>query len=307
MKARAGRIIGITSIVGVTGNPGQTNYAASKAGLIGFTKALAKYDSRVIALDGKTIKGFLTQDGYPLHILTAFCTQNRMSLGEETLTKKENEITAIPKLLDLISIKDCIITSDAMGCQRAIAKKIQEQQADYVLQVKGNQKTLLEHLKDSFQVKKVIATAVNTDCGHGRVEVRKCSVITDLEFVEHAHKWEGLQTIVKIESAIHFKKTKTETNNTRFYISSLPADAALLNNSIRSHWAIENNLHWNLDVIFKEDHQEKRNQTAIENANLIAKFAITMLDQEKTYPKSKNRKRQKAFGNDTYRELILKV
>lgn len=275
--------------------------------LIDFTKALAKYDSRVIALDGKTIKGFLTEDGYPLHILTAFCTSNKMSLGEESVAGKENEIVAIPRLLDLICIKNCIITIDAMGCQTAIAKKIREKEADYILQVKGNQKVLLENLEDSFAIKKVVTTDVNIDCGHGRVEVRKCSVITDLEFVDDAHKWKDLQTIIKIESAVHYKKTKKETTSTRYYISSLSADAGLLNNSIRSHWAIENNLHWNLDVIFKEDHQDKRNQTAIENSNLIAKFAITMLDQEKTHTKSKNRKRQKAFASDTYRELILQV
>lgn len=275
--------------------------------LIEFTKALAKYDSRVIALDGKTIKGFVAQDGYPLHILTAFCTRNKMSLGEETVAGKENEIVAIPRLLDLICIKNCIVTIDAMGCQTSIAKKIREKEADYILQVKGNQKKLLENLEDSFTVKNVIAEDVNMDCGHGRVEVRKCSVINDLEFVEDVDKWKDLQTIIKIESSTHFKKTKIDTTSTRYYISSLPADAGILNNSIRSHWAIENNLHWNLDVIFKEDHQNKRNQTAIENSNLIAKFAITMLDQEKTCSKSKNRKRQKAFASDTYRELILQV
>jgi predicted transposase YbfD/YdcC len=142
---------------------------------------------------------------------------------------------------------------------------------------------------------------------NGRVEVLKCSVIRDLEFIDKAAKWKDLQIVVKIASKIYCKKTKIETTNSRYYISSLTADAGLLNESIRSHWTIENNLHWNLDVIFKEDHQEKRNQTAIENSNLIAKFAITMLDQEKTYPKSKNRKRLKAFANNTYRELIMKV
>jgi predicted transposase YbfD/YdcC len=249
----------------------------------------------------------LTKDGFALHILTAFCVNNKMSLGQETVAGKENEITAIPRLLELICVKNCIITIDAMGCQTAIAKNIRENEADYILQVKANQKMLLENIEDSFLVKKVVATAVNSDCGHGRTEVRKCSVITDLEFLDQASKWKDLQTIIKIESAVHFKKTKKETTNTRFYISSLPADAELLNQSIRSHWAIENNLHWNLDVIFKENNQEKRNQRAIENSNLIAKFAITMLDQEKTYLKSKNRKRQKAFGDNAYRELIMKV
>jgi predicted transposase YbfD/YdcC len=121
-----------------------------------------------------------------------------------------------------------------MGCQTAIAKKIRENEADYILQVKGNQKILLENLEDPFAVKKVVATDVNIDCGHGRVALRrKCSTITDLEFVRHADKWKDLQTIIKIESAVHFKKTKINTTITRLYISSLPADALLLNHSIR--------------------------------------------------------------------------
>jgi predicted transposase YbfD/YdcC len=275
--------------------------------LITFTESLANHDTRVIALDGKTIKGFITKEGYPLHILTAFCTKNRMSLGEETVAGKENEIVAIPRLLDLICIKNSIITIDAMGCQTEIAKKIREQEADYILQVKNNQKTLLENIEDSFAIKKVVDIDTTEDCGHGRVEVRKCSVITDLEFIDNAHKWKDLTTIVKIESKIYFKKIEKETTSTRYYITSLPADAGLLNESIRDHWTIENNLHWNLDVIFREDNQAKRNQTAIENANLIAKLVNTMLDQEKTFPKSKNRKRLKAFADNTYRELILKV
>lgn len=275
--------------------------------LIEFTKTLSKIDSRVVALDGKTVKGYLTDDGFPLHILTAFCANNKMSLGEETVAGKENEIVAIPRLLDLICVKNCIITIDAMGCQSTIATKIREQEADYILQVKANQKSLLENVEDSFLVKKIVATHTQEDCGHGRVELRKCSIISDLEFIDDQGKWKDLQTIIKIESSVYFKSTKKETISQRYYISSLPADAELINHSIRSHWTIENNLHWNLDVIFKEDNQAKRNTIAIENSNLIAKFAITMLDQEKTFPKSKNLKRQKAFGNEAYRELIMQV
>jgi predicted transposase YbfD/YdcC len=172
---------------------------------------------------------------------------------------------------------------------------------------KKQSKTLLENIEDSFSVKKIDSTHTTEDCGHGRVEVRQCDLITDLEFIEDARKWKDLQSIVRIKSTIYSKKTKVETTNARYYISSLLADAELLNSSIRSHWAIENNLHWNLDVIFKEDNQAKRNQTAIENSNLIAKIAISLLDSEQTLKKAKNRKRQKAFADDTYRELILKV
>lgn len=275
--------------------------------LIQFTESLAEQDTKVIAIDGKTVKGFLNQEGYPMHILTAFCANNRMSLGQESVDGKENEIVAIPRLLELVCVKNSIVTIDAMGCQTEIATKIRKQEAEYVLQVKNNQKTLLENIEDSFSVKKTTDIDITEDCGHGRVEVRKCSVVSDLEFIENAHKWKDLKTIVRIESKTYFKKTAKEILGTRYYISSLPANAKLLNESIRSHWSIENNLHWNLDVIFKEDNQAKRNQTAIENANLIAKLAMVMLEQEKTFPKSKNRKRLKAFANNTYRELILKV
>lgn len=275
--------------------------------LIFFTESIAKYDTKVIALDGKSVKGFTTKDGYPLHILTAFCTQNKMSLGQEIVEGKENEIVAIPRLLELVCIKNAIVTIDAMGCQTAIAKKIRDQEGDYILQVKSNQKTLLENIEDSFAVKKSDSTHTSEDCGHGRVEVRQCDLITDLEFIEGARKWKDIKSIVRIKSTVYSKKTKVETTNSRYYISSLLADAQLLNHSIRSHWAIENNLHWNLDVIFKEDNQAKRNQTAIENSNLIAKIAISLLDCEQTLKKAKNRKRQKAFADDTYRELILKV
>ncbi len=134
-----------------------------------------------------------------------------MSLVEETVAGKENEITAIPRLLDLICIKNSIITIDAMGCQTEIAKKIRKQEADYILQVKNNQKTLLENIEDSFAVKKAVEIDTTEDCGHGRVKVRKCSVISDLEFIDNAHKWKDLAVIVKIESKTYFKKTEKET------------------------------------------------------------------------------------------------
>ena len=177
----------------------------------------------------------------------------------------------------------------------------------YILQVKANQKNLLENIKDSFQVKRIVQIDINEDCGHGRVEVRKCSVITDLEFIDNAHKWTDLQTIIRIETEIYNKKTKKTTNNTRYYISFLPKDAKLINKFIRTHWTIENNLHWSLDIVLKEDNQAKRNNISKENYNLIAKFALYLLEQEETLKKSKPNKRFRASINDGYREIILGV
>ena len=121
-----------------------------------------------------------------MHILTAFCSQNKMSLGQEIVQGKENEITIIPRLLEHICIKNAIVTIDIMGCQRTEAKKIREQEGDYVLQVKNNQKTLFENIEDSFLVKKINSTHITEDCGHGRFEVRQCDLITDLEFIEES-------------------------------------------------------------------------------------------------------------------------
>jgi len=138
--------------------------------LIYFMKELKKLDFDLVSLDEKTVRGFLDKDGYPLHILTSFCNKNQMTLGEETVQGKENEIVAIPRLLKLLCLEGCLVSVDAMGCQTKIAEQIIEQKADYLLQVKSNQKGLLEDIEDSFKILKPIETFVTEDVGHGRVE-----------------------------------------------------------------------------------------------------------------------------------------
>lgn len=203
-------------------------------------------------------------------------------------------------------IKNCIITIDATGCQTAIAEKIIEQGADYILQVKGNQKHLLEEIEDSFLLKKPAETQIGEEVDRGRVETRKCFLISDLELIEQREKWRALRTIIKVESEVYIKKTRKTVRSTRYYISSLVIGNEDFNLHIRSHWSIES-MHWNLDVIFKEDHQAKRNARAIENTNILNKLANTLLEQEKTFKKSKPRKRMKAFIDSTYREKILQI
>ncbi len=262
----------------------------------------------VISLDGKTVRGIGSRvRKYPIHIVSAFCSKNHLSLAQETVNKKENEIVAIPRLLELITIKGCIITIDAMGCQKKIAAKIREREANYLLQVKGNQSDLKEQIIKIFNRKTSRSTAVMYECDHGRIEKRTCQTINDLTFLDGKEHWKDLKTIVRIESYREYKKTGKSSNTFRYYISSLPMDAELINKSVRSHWAIENNLHWNLDVIFKEDYQLKRKGDSVENFNMITKVALALLDNEKSTKKSKPTKRFKASLDDSYKELIMNL
>ncbi len=272
--------------------------------MIQFMKGLKTLDSDLISLDGKTVRGFLDEKDYPLHILTAFCNKNRMTLGEEIIQGKENEMVAIPRLLQLLCLTGCLVSIDAIGCQTKIAEQIVQQGGDYLLQVKANQKELLEDIEDSFRVVKPLETAIMEDVGHGRAEIRKCSIIDDLGLIEQKNSWKNLQTLIKIESEIYHKKTGETTRSKRFYISSKITTACAFNSYVRGHWEIEA-LHWSLDVIFNEDFQAKRNKNGIINFNTLSKCAISLLTEEKTFPKSKPLKQQRAFAQREYRELIL--
>ncbi len=265
-------------------------------------------DNRVVGIDGKTIRGMVSNFGdSKLHIVSAFCAKNGLSLGQIKVDDKSNEITAIPELLDLIAIKGCIITIDAMGCQKEIAKKIIEKEADYILMVKENQAELKEQVEKVFRIQKSEISDVEEDFGHGRIEKRTCEVIKKLDFLDTKENWKGLQCIIKITSERTIKKTDVYSCETRFYISSLDKNAQLINNSIRSHWAVENNLHWSLDVVMKEDGQRNYIGNAAENMNMMKKIALGMLTNEKSIKSSKARKMKKALMNEDYRELVLKV
>lgn len=273
-----------------------------------FTQRLAQKDSRVVAIDGKTVRGVASQFGEsPLHIVSAFCTQNRLTLGQETVNEKSNEITAIPTLIDLLDLKNAVITIDAMGCQKKIAEKIIEKQGHYILQVKDNQKELKSQIENIFINQIVSNESITRDSGHGRMEKRTCRVIDNLTFLDSKEDWVGIKTIVQIESEVYQKKTEKKSESTRYYISSLEANSKQMMDDIRSHWAIENNLHWNLDVIFKEDFALKRKGNSSQNFNMITKLALGLIEAEKTKKKSKPIKRLIASIDDSYRELILNL
>jgi predicted transposase YbfD/YdcC len=262
----------------------------------------------VVAIDGKTIRGAASKGNkFPLHIVTAFCTKNRLSLGQQSVIEKSNELTAIPTLLDLLNLDGCTVTIDAIACQQNIAEKIIEKNADYILQVKNNQQYLKDNIEDFFNSKMDRKIDQTLTLGHGRIEKRRCEVISNLEDFTGLENWKNLQSIVRIYSERTIKNTGEKSTEFRYYITSIKDDPKRLNEAIRSHWAIENNLHWNLDVIFKEDGQLKRSGNAAENFNIINKAALGLLDNEKSTKHFKPMKRFKAAHSDEYRELILKV
>jgi Transposase len=203
----------------------------------------------VVCIDGKTMRGTRESDSKrAVHIISAWSNANQLSLGQVKVDEKSNEITAIPKLLDVLVLKGCFVTIDAMGCQKEIAKKIIEKEADYILALKGNQGCLEEDAERTIRFIKPSEEWTEEDFGHGRIEARKCSLYTDLSFIEQAKSWDKLSAVVKIETTRYIKSTGKEEKETRLYITSSNAGAETIGKNIRWHWGIENNLHWQLDA-----------------------------------------------------------
>ncbi len=263
----------------------------------------------VISIDGKTICKSNDKNAFKsaFHVVSAYASENRICLGQKVVNAKSNEITAIPELLELLEIKGCIVTIDAMGCQKQIAKSIIEKDADYLLMVKGNQKELQEQIKKLFEIGIVSSSDTHIDSGHGRVETRSCDIITDLKFLDVKEDWMNLNSVIRVKSERHNKSTNTTSNETRYYISSLNKAAKAINIDIRNHWTIENNLHWSLDVLFKEDASLKKKDNSAINYNIMLKLALAMLERENSKKRSKPAKRLAAALNDKYREKILNL
>ena len=243
-------------------------------------------------------------------MISAWAAQQEIVLGQLKVGSKSNEITAIPKLLELLDISGCIVTIDAMGCQKKIAEAIIEKEADYVLALKGNQSSLNTtvekffhyHKSQNFKTKYEFDIAEETDGGHGRIENRKCYTSSDITWLKYDHNWAGLKTVIMIESTrIIGDITTTEQ---RFYISSLKADAAKLNTIIRSRWGVEHKLHWCLDVIFNEDQSRVRKDNGAENFAILRRIALNILRKHKSKG-SLNVKRHIAGWNDDYMASLL--
>jgi len=272
-------------------------------------------EQEVICLDGKTVCNSEDKTNHKkaIHMVSALATKYGLVLGQRKCYEKSNEITAIPALLKLLLVKGSIITIDAMGCQKKIAKTIRGKQADYILAVKGNQGNLYKEITDLFAKVKEPTFAsyihqrdIQLDKDHGRIENRECTTIENLDWLFEIHQWEDVKSISKITSTV-FRGGK-ETAEERYYISSLPGNAALINRVVRKHWHIENKLHWILDVLFKEDYCRVRTGNGAENLTTIRKIALNTFKMDHTGQCSLKMKRKKATWNDNYAlEIISKM
>lgn len=257
----------------------------------------------VIALDGKTVHN--SGKNKLLSFVSAWSEANQLVLGHVKVDGKSNEITAIPVLLKLLDLHGAIVTIDAIGCQREISQQIVVQQGDYVLAVKGNQKSLFEDIKTYFEKLDQVNVWEEYDKGHGRIEKRSCYVTEDIEWLRNGHQWPGLKTIGMVVSQRTVKdKTSTET---RFYISSLPANAELICKSARLHWGIENKLHWRLDVLYNQDSACIRDDNAVQNMDTLHKWALNVLSPHKGKLSIKSLQRQVGYSFKFMLELLRKI
>lgn len=264
----------------------------------------------IIAIDGKTLKGSFKKKNKTdsIHMVSAFASANSVVLGQVKTNEKSNEITAIPKLLDLLDIRGCLITIDAMGTQTKIAKKIVDKGGDYLLPVKGNQKKLQEALHKVFSIARLEAedseAYTTTEKGHGRKETRHCMVVDADEIGDLAFEWTGLKTLGYVVS-FRANKGEASTATVKFYISSAALDAKSLLNAARAHWSVENNLHWQLDVSMNEDACRIRQYNSTENLATVRHVALNLLKEDDTFTGGIKRKHKQANRSDSYREAIV--
>src|SRR6266852_7531628 len=251
---------------------------------VAWVVALTGLPAEVIAIDGKTLRRSYQKKGAKaaIHMVSAFAARQRLVLGQVKVADKSNEIVAIPALLDMMAIEGAIVTLDAMGCQRHIAKKIVDKKADYVLSLKGNQGTLREDVEIFAAEQKAIGfkdTKVSrhetVDGDHGRIETRTYTVIHDVAWLQERHDWPGLKAVVMVESTREIgDKIEQET---RFYITSLAWLASLLGPVIRDHWAVENSLHWVMDMVFRDDECRIRTDNALANFTTLKHIAHNLI------------------------------
>ena len=273
--------------------------------------ALTGAPADVIAIEGKTLRRSYQKKGAkaPIHMVSAFAARQRLVLGQVKVADKSNEIVAIPALLKMLSIEGAIVTVDAMGCQRDIAQQILDQKADYVLALKGNQGTLREDVEvfadeqkaNGFRDTKV-TQETTVDGDHGRIETRTCTVFHDVDWLQERHNWPGLKAVVMVES-VRELNDKIE-RETRFYITSLVMLAHAIGPIIRGHWAIENSLHWVMDMIFRDDECRIRTQNAPANFTTIRHMAQNLLRRAPGKDSLRLRRKVAAWDDEFLASLI---
>lgn len=266
----------------------------------------------IIAIDGKTLRRSHNRKygKKPIHMVSAWASENRMVLGQVKTDEKSNEITAIPQLLKILDLKGCIVTIDAMGCQKNIARQIIEQEADYILALKGNQGLLHEDIQLFFEdaaqsdFKDIDFTYLETiDGDHGRIETRRYRCTSEIDWLSEKDSWAGLRTVIMVERE---RDVNDEISiETSYYISSLGNEPEKLADAVRRHWGIENSLHWVLDIAFREDESRIRKDNAPENMAVLRHMALNMLKKEDSKRISIKSKRLKAGWDNAFLAKII--
>jgi predicted transposase YbfD/YdcC len=279
------------------------------------TSIAAAITEAQIHIDGKVLRGSAdTASGKkPLHLVSAWVSEVNLILGQVKTDDKSNEITAIPQLLNMLVLEGALVTIDAMGTQTDIAEQIVQRGGDYLLAIKGNHKTMLQDLDDLFAGWDAVGfvdvphdTAETVNKGHGRLEIRRCQTLTDprsLDYVRRQTEWKNLRTLVRIQR--ERRVNERVTTETAYFISSRSASAAYCLEAVRGHWAIENQLHWSLDVTFREDHNQTRAGFAAENLALIRRLALMLLKRETSVKVGLQAKRLRAGWHNDYLLKIL--
>lgn len=289
-------------------NPGefQAAFAAWMQSVVTLT------DGKVVAIDGKTNRRTFSKLTKALHLVSAFATANGVALGQVATDQKSNEITAIPELLKLLDIKGCLVTTDAMGCQSDIAAEIVARGGDYLLAVKGNQGNLYKDIKALFTDEQIPRDSNQTeDKGHGRIDKRVCEVITGsvvLDRIRHQNNWVGLHTVVKVSTERVLTSTGEiqTTHESRYYIcSDEEPTAARLQQAVRAHWGVENNLHWTIDMAFREDESRIRTGNAPANMAVLRHIALNVIRGDKTRKVGIKASRLKAARSTRYLTKLL--
>ena len=265
-----------------------------------------------VALDGKTVRRSKSSGQKAIHMVSAFAHGLGLTLGQVKTAEKSNEITAIPELLDALLLKGCIVTIDAMGCQKAIATQIVQQESDYALMVKNNQPGLAAAIEGFFSaaeqaghqgVPHTRAEWIEKD--HGRIETRRCVVTDDLSCLEKQHDWPGVKTLVMVEAIREINGVASAER--RYYISSRLADAEHMGTVVRGHWSVENGLHWSLDVAFGEDQARMREGNSAENFSILRRIALNLIRPDKSVKAGVKNRRLMAGWDDAYRQKLLGI
>jgi predicted transposase YbfD/YdcC len=278
---------------------------------IAWVAAVTKTPSEVIAIDGKTLRRSYQKKGSkaPIHMVSAFAARQRLVLGQVKVNEKSNEIVAIPALLDMMAIEGAVITIDAMGCQRGIARKIMDKKADYIIALKGNQGTLLEDVETFAMEQKArgfkdakVSRHETIDGDHGRIETRTYTAIHDIAWLQERHDWPGLKGVVMVESKREIDgKIQQET---RFYITSLALLAHALGPMIRAHWAVENSLHWIMDMIFRDDECRIRTENAPANFATLKHMAHNLIRKAPGKDSLRLKRKTASWDDDFLSSLI---